>query len=139
MGLTVRLGLWVVIMSFFEISDAEPWHAPDTLLEATAPVKLSCCELVSNDLVCLCDSYNFVKQIKSGISRTHFAPTYPELNIVLQESQRIVKVHRVSLSHIQYLASSRECQIRWNLKGDSKGVMTPFVQDTNYVSRNFAQ
>lgn len=84
MGLTVRLGLWVVIMSFFEISDSEPWHAPDTLLEATAPVKLSCCEPVWNHLVCLCDPYSFVKRIKSGISRTHFAPTYPELNVVLQ-------------------------------------------------------
>lgn len=50
-----------------------------------------------------------------------------------------MKVHGVSLSLVKYPASSRECQIRWNLKGDSEGIMTPFVQDTNYVPMNFAQ
>jgi hypothetical protein len=79
-----------------------------------------------------------VRGIKGGISRLLKAPTYAELDVILPQSQRVVKVHGVSLSHTKYLASSRECQIRWNLKGDSEGIITPFVQDTNYVPRNFA-
>jgi len=47
-------------------------------------------------------------------------------------------MHRVLLSRVKFLASSRECQIRQSPGRDSRAVMTPFMQDTNYVPRNFA-
>jgi len=39
-SLTVRHGLWVVILENRKISSTIPWHAPDIFLEASAPDKL---------------------------------------------------------------------------------------------------
>jgi len=100
-SLTVKLGVWVAIMSSFEISDAEPWYTPDTLLEATAPVKLPNCVFVPRPGPGLRSGNRLARGVVGGISRALNAPTYPEHNFILPESQRVVKVHGVSLSFIK--------------------------------------
>lgn len=50
----------------------------------------------------------------------------------------MVKVHRVFPSSCCLIASSQSFQFRKNSTGDRKEVVTPFMQDVNYTSRNFA-
>ena len=50
----------------------------------------------------------------------------------------IVKVHRVFPSSRSTPASSRGVQFRRASARDSEGVVTPFMQDGTYPSRNFA-
>ena len=47
-------------------------------------------------------------------------------------------MHRVFPSSYFLIASSQLIQFRKNNIGDRKEVVTPFVQDVNYTSRNFA-
>jgi len=47
-------------------------------------------------------------------------------------------VHEVLLSSHWYFASSRKIQFHWVYVGDSRAVITPFVQVATYVTRNFA-
>jgi len=49
-----------------------------------------------------------------------------------------VKVHGVFPSSRKYSVSSRKIQFRWANAGDSKEVVTPFMHDGTYPSRNFA-
>lgn len=66
------------------------------------------------------------------------SPTYAEFFKKDEYPQYEVKVHGVSSSRAQSLASSRECQVRWRLGRDSRTVITPFMQANNYLARNFA-
>jgi len=50
----------------------------------------------------------------------------------------IVKVHRVFPSNYVYIASSRQLQLHRINIGDSKAIVTPFMQDGTYPPRNFA-
>jgi len=47
-------------------------------------------------------------------------------------------VHRVFPSNCKIIASSQLIQFRKNNIGDSGAVVTPFMQDGTYPSRNFA-
>jgi hypothetical protein len=49
-----------------------------------------------------------------------------------------VKVHRVFSSSYGLVASSRPFPLHRAVIGDSKRVVTPFMQDRNYLPRNFA-
>lgn len=55
-----------------------------------------------------------------------------------RKNESHVKVHGVLPSSRWYSASSRRIQIHWAHLGDSGAVVTPFMQDVNYTSRNFA-
>lgn len=67
-----------------------------------------------------------------------YTPTYPEQYIKNVQEWHIVKMHGVLLSHARMPASSLACQIRQRPGRDSRAVVTPFVQDNNYLPRNFA-
>ena len=47
-------------------------------------------------------------------------------------------MHRVFSSSYFYYASSRRIQFRWIYSGDSRQVVTPFMQATSEVAKNFA-
>lgn len=66
------------------------------------------------------------------------SPTYADPNKKEKQEQLEVKVHGVSSSRAKFLASSRECQVRWRPGRDSRTVMTPFMRANNYLARNFA-
>jgi hypothetical protein len=57
---------------------------------------------------------------------------------VSKSTQLIVKVHRVSSSPARTFASSRRIQFHRVHIGDSRTIVTPFMQDANYAPRNFA-
>lgn len=76
-----------------------------------------------------------------GVSRLlclNKAPTYTEQNCQNGHERRAVKVHGVLSSRANFLASSREHQLRRRPRGDSRAMMTPFMQDGNEPSMNFA-
>lgn len=50
----------------------------------------------------------------------------------------IVKVHRVFPSNYIIIASSRLIQFHRGNVGDSRTIVTPFMQDGTYPPRNFA-
>lgn len=50
----------------------------------------------------------------------------------------IVKVHRVFPSIYNIIASSRFMHFHRDNVGDSRTIVTPFMQDGTYPSRNFA-
>ena len=65
--------------------------------------------------------------------RKHFitiSHLFYTLNFLLQYIT-IVKVHGVFPSSRKYSASSRKIQFHWDYVGDSRTVVTPFMQDTN--------
>lgn len=66
------------------------------------------------------------------------SPTSAEQTQKRKQQQLEVKVHGVSSSRAQFLASSRECQVRRRPGRDSRTVMTPFMRANNYLARNFA-
>jgi hypothetical protein len=66
------------------------------------------------------------------------APTYSKQCFLKIQLKIIVKVHRVFPSSCKKAASSRLFQIHQGHVGDSREVVTPFMQDGTYPPRNFA-
>ena len=65
-------------------------------------------------------------------------PIYATFYILFIQLMIIVKVHRVFPSNHKYSVSSRKSQFHRANLGDSRGVVTPFVQVGTYPTRNFA-
>jgi len=72
------------------------------------------------------------------LRRSRKAPTYAEQSRQDGHERRAVKVHGVLSSRADFLASSREHQLRRRPGGDSRAMMTPFMQDGNEPPMNFA-
>jgi hypothetical protein len=138
-ALSVKLPCAFALSSGLPSHLREPLRASDTVLEATAPVKLP----TSHRPRCTGEGQSDRRVVfhqrlrcsrKSSLSGSHLSYA----SAALTRWQAVVKLHGVFLSCYGLTVSSPSLQFHRALGRDSAQIVMPFVRVGTYPTRNFA-